>query len=198
MPDSSIPPLPDAVSALLIPGEKVLWHAQPRPYVFLLRGLPNIAYGVTWAVLGAFWYRGAGGVGHQSAFDGWWRLTPLFSLPFIFAGFSFFLAPIRLGARARRTWYVVTDQRVFTAELRPAAAPLLHVFSSEDLHALQFIKRGDGLHELHLSSRAAANPHLKPRLEEGFFGIAHGDEAMEAIRISGATGGALTKDSPPA
>jgi hypothetical protein len=186
MPDSVV--LPPAVIALIAPDEKVLWWEQPRPSVFMLRGLPNIAYGVTWSVLGAFWYRGAGGIGRDSAFEGWWRLTPLFSLPFILAGFSFFLAPIRLGARARRTWYVVTDRRVFIAEIPAQGAPQVRVFSREDLDALQFVKRPDGLQELRLSARAAENPYLKPRLEDGFFGIADGEGAMEAIRASGGGG----------
>jgi hypothetical protein len=176
--------LPPEILGLLAPGERVLWHAQPPPYVFILRGMPNIAYGVTWSVLGAFWYRGAGGIGKDSAFEGWWKLTPLFSLPFILAGFSFFLAPIRLGIRARHTWYVVTDRRVFTAEVPKQGAPRLKTFTPEDLDALQFVKRFDGLHELRLSRRAAENPHLTPRLEEGFFGLTHGEEAMEAIRRS--------------
>src|ERR1700721_1734133 len=109
--------MPPEIAACLAPAEEVLWQGRPRPYVFILRGLPNIAYGVAWSVLGAFWYHGSGGIGQYSAFQGWWRLTPLFSLPFILAGFSFFLYPIRLGARARRTWYLVTDRRVLAGGL---------------------------------------------------------------------------------
>ena len=174
--------VPPEVSVLLAPNERIAWHEQPRPYVFMLRGLPNIAYGVTWSVLGAWWYRGAGGIGRYSAFEGWWRLTPLFSIPFILAGLSFFLAPIRLGARARRTWYVVTERRAFTAEVSAQRISALRVFSHKDLEALQFIKRFDGLEELRLTQRAAENPHLTPRLEDGFFGITGGEQAMEAIR----------------
>ncbi len=159
--------LPPDVASLLAPGEKVLWHGQPRPYVFMLRGIPNIAYGVTWAVLGAFWYRGSGGIGHNSVFTGWWQLLPLFSLPFILAGFSFFLAPMRLGARARRTWYVVTDGRVFLAELRRGQAPRVCEFTGENLI---------------FSRRAEENPHLTPRLDAGFFGVENGEQALEAIR----------------
>ena len=179
--DSLSHTLPDELRALLVRGEKVLWQAQPRPAAFILRAMPNIAYGVTWAVLGAFWYRGAGGIGKDSAFEGWWKLAPLFSAPFILAGFSFFLAPIRLGARARRTWYLVTDRRVFIAETQKQGAPKLIVFSHEDLDALQFMRQY-GLEAVILSRRAAENPHLTPRLEEGFFGLSDGEAAMEAVR----------------
>ena len=85
----------------------------------MLRGLTSIFYGLTWSILGAFWYHGAGGVGKMSAFEGWWRIVPLLSVPFILAGFSFWFYPLRLGFRARRTWYLVTNQRVFIAELGP-------------------------------------------------------------------------------
>jgi len=75
--------MPPQIATCLEPGEKILWQAQPRPYVFMLRGIPAIFYGITWSVLGAIWYRGAGGIGEYSAFEGWWKLEPLLSLPFI-------------------------------------------------------------------------------------------------------------------
>jgi hypothetical protein len=174
------------VAGLLWPEEKVLWWAQPLPAAFIARALPNLAYGVTWAVLGAFWYHGAGGIGRDSAFEGWWKLTPLFSVPFILAGFSFFLSPIRLGARARRTWYLVTDRRVFMAETQKDAAPKMIVFPREDIEALQFQRRMK-MESLILSRRAAENPHLVPKLEQGFFGLTDGEQAMEAIKASLAT-----------
>jgi hypothetical protein len=176
------PALPPQLGALLAPGEKVLWHAQPRPAVFVLRGLPNITYGITWSVLGAFWYHGAGGLGRYSAFEGWWRLTPLFSFPFIIAGFSFFFYPIRLGARARRTWYVVTNRRVLTLELPPRKPPQLEVFREENLAALTIRKHSGGWYDVLLAPRAIENPHLQPRLEDGFFGLENGEEAAAAIR----------------
>ncbi len=182
--DSPTLNLPESVAALLAPGEKILWSAQPRPAAFILRAMPNLAYGVTWAVLGAFWYRGSGGIGKYSAFEGWWKLAPLFSLPFILAGLSFFLAPIKLGARARRTWYVVTDRRVFIAQTQKQGTPQLRDFSRDDLEALQFARKY-GMESVILSRRAAVNPHLTPRLEDGFFGLDHGEPAMEAIRSCG-------------
>ena len=178
-----MPALPDKISALLAPGENVLWSAQPRPFVFILRGVPNIAYGVTWSVLGAYWFHGSGGIGKYSAFEGWWRLTPLFSFPFILAGFSFFFYPIRLGARARRTWYVITNQRVFSAELPKDQAPKLRLFSPEELAAAQIRPRPGHLHDLILSPSAQTNPHLTPRLESGFFGLA--DARVPAKIIAG-------------
>jgi hypothetical protein len=174
--------LPPEIRALLSSGETVLWSAQPKPYVFMLRGLPNVAYGVTWSVLGAFWYEGSGGIGKYSAFEGWWRLTPLFSIPFILAGFSFFLYPIRLGARARRTWYVITNQRVLTAELPKNLPPQLHVFTPENLAALEIFPRAGHLSDLILSERYRINPQLQPRLEHGLFGLENGPQAADLIR----------------
>src|SRR5262245_57706643 len=112
----------------------------------MLRGLTSIVYGMTWSILGAFWYHGSGGIGKYSAFEGWWKLVPLLSLPFILAGLSFFFYPIRLGIRARRTWYIVSNQRVFTAELRKNQPPFLRVFSVGEMGPPQIVKRFDGFY----------------------------------------------------
>lgn len=167
--------MPPEIESRLAPGEKLLWHGRPRPYVFMLRGIHSILYGATWSILGAFWYYGSGGIGENSAFEGWWKLIPTLSLPFIFAGFSFFFYPIKLGIKARRTWYGVTTQRIFIAELQPKGAPLWHEFSEEELAAPQVVKRFDGLYDVILTHRAQSNPHLQPQLDAGFFGIADGE-----------------------
>jgi hypothetical protein len=179
---------PPELTALLTTGEKILWSGQPRPSVFIVRGLPNLGYGVAWGVLGAFWYYGSGGIGQYSAFYGWWRLVPLLSLPFILTGFSFFFYPIRLGALARRTWYVVTDRRVFIAELPRGAAssapPTPRFFSRDEMAGPDVRKRIDGLYDVILTKRALDNPHLVPRLDAGFFGIADGEAAATAINAA--------------
>jgi hypothetical protein len=181
-PAASESPVPPALSAALAPGETILWSAQPRPYVYVVRGLTAIVYGTTWAVLGAFWYHGAGGVGRYSAFEGWWKIIPVLSLPFMLAGLSFFLYPIRLGARARRTWYVVTDRRVFIAELKPHAGPELRLFSRHELAPPLAVKRFDGLYNLVLTHRAQEQiDHLAPRLEDAFFGLRETKAASAAI-----------------
>ena len=172
--------MPPEIVACLASGEKILWSGRPRPYVFILRGLPNIAYGVTWSVLGAFWYHGAS----IAFYMGWWRVVPLLSFPFIAAGFSFWLYPIRLGARARRTWYVVTNQRVFTAELDKTGTLQLRVFAPEEMGAPHVVKRLDGLYEVVLTRSAQGKPYLIPRLESGFFGIKDGDAAVGAINAA--------------
>jgi len=174
--------LPPPLAATLAPDESVLWSSQPRPYVFIVRGLTAMAYGATWAILGAFWYHGAGGVGRYSAFEGWWKIIPILSLPFILAGFSFFLYPIRLGARARRTWYVVTNRRVFIAEIKPHAPPDLRVFSRHELAPPLAVKRMDGLYNLVLTHRAQEQiDHLAPRLEDAFFGLSETKTASAAV-----------------
>jgi len=176
--------MPPKITACLAPGEEILWHGQPRPYVFMLRGLTSIFYGMTWSILGAFWYHGAGGIGEYSAFEGWWRLVPLLSLPFILCGFSFFFYPINLGARARHTWYVVTNQRVFIARLHGQKPPELRVFTREEMGMgpPHVVKRLDGLYEIVLTRSAQGKPYLIPRLEAGFFGIKDGEAAAVAIR----------------
>jgi len=170
-------PLPPAITAALAPGEKVVWEGRPVPYVFMLRGMTAMFYGVVWSILGAFWYRAA----IIAFWEGWWRVIPSLSLPFMFCGFSFFLYPINLGARARHTWYVVTDQRIFIARLHHKKPVELRVFTRAEMAPPQLIKRFDGLYEIVLTRRAQDKPYLIPRLESGFFGIADGEAAEAAI-----------------
>jgi len=158
--------LPPEITAALALKEEVLWWSQPRPYVYILRGLPAIFYGITWSVLGAYWYHGSGGIGEYSAFEGWWKLIPLGSVPFILCGFSFFFYPIKLGARARHTWYVVTNKRIFIARLLTKRKLDLRVFTREEMGPPHVIKRFDGLYEVVLEKRRAeqALPHPPTRI----------------------------------
>lgn len=172
--------LPAALTAKLAPGETIVWQDQPRPYVFMLRGLTSIFYGLTWSILGAYWYHGA----MLADFQGWWHLVPLLSLPFVFAGWSFFFYPIHLGARARHTWYVVTDQRVFIARLPRKQPVQLRVFTTKEMAPPHVVHRFDGLDEVILTRRAQDKPYLMPTLESGFFGITQGEAAAKAVKTT--------------
>jgi hypothetical protein len=118
--------------------------------------------------------------------EGWWRLVPTFSLPFIGLGWSFFIYPINLGTRARRTWYLVTNQRVLIARWQSKRPVELRVFTRAEMAPPQIIKRFDGLYEVVLARNAQDKPYLVPRLESGFFGIPDGEAAAAAVRTSGA------------
>jgi hypothetical protein len=169
--------MPPQITASLAPDEEILWHAQPRPYVFILRGLTSIFYGMTWSILGAYWYHGA----MLAPWEGWWKVVPILSLPFIAAGWSFFFYPINLGARARHTWYLVTNRRVFIARLHGKKPPELRVFTRDEMGPPHVVKRLDGLDEVVLTRRAQDRPYIMPPLESGFFGIPDGQAAAAAI-----------------
>jgi len=172
--------MPPTITACLAHDEKVLWQAQPHPYVFMLRGLTAIFYGLVWSILGAFWYHGAA----MAPWEGWWRIVPTLSLPFIAVGWSFFLYPINLGARARHTWYVITNQRIFIARLHGKKPAELRVFTRKEMGPPHLIKRFDGLYEIVLTRSAQGKPYLVPRLEAGFFGISNGEAAVAAIKAA--------------
>jgi hypothetical protein len=177
--------LPPPIAACLEPGEDVLWTGRPRPYVFLLRGMPSMFFGATWSILGSLWYHGAGGL-TQTPFEGWWKILPVVPLPFIAAGWSFFLYPINLGARARHTWYIVTNRRVMTARWHSTKPVELQIFKRAEMGPPQVIKRFDGLYEVILTRSAQERPFLVPKLESGFFGIPDGDAAAAAVKKAAA------------
>ncbi len=166
------------ITACLEPGEKILWSDKPRPYVFMLRGLPALFFGLTFSILGAYWYHGAS----LAPWEGWWKLTPTFSVPFIALGWSFFLYPINLGVRAGSTCYVVTNRRVFIARVQVRKPTELHVFTRAEMGPPSVIKRFDGLYEVILSRSAQDKPYLIPRLESGFFGVQDGEYAAAEIK----------------
>ena len=172
--------LPSPITASLEQGEEVLWSGHPRPYVFMLRGTTSIFYGLIWSLLGAVWYHGAS----LAPWEGWWKIAPLLSLPFIAVGWSFFFYPISLGARARHTWYVVTNRRIFIARLHGKKPPEFRVFTREELAPPHVVKRLDGLYEVILTRRAQDKPYIMPVLESGFFGIPDGPAAAAAINAA--------------
>jgi hypothetical protein len=144
----------------------------------MLRGTTSIFYGLTWSILGAWWYHGA----MLAPWEGWWKIVPNLSLPFVAAGWSFFFYPINLGARARRTWYLVTNRRILIARWHAKKPVELRVFTRAEMGPPQVIRRFDGLDEVILNRNAQDKPYLVPRLESGFFGIADGEAAAAAVR----------------
>jgi len=170
--------MPPEIAAFLRPGEELVWEGRPRPYVFMLRGLTSMFYGATWSILGAWWYHGA----MLAPWEGWWKIVPNLSLPFIAAGWSFFFYPINLGARARHTWYLVTSQRVMIARWQGKKPAELRVFNRAEMGPPHVVKRLDGLYEVILTRSAQDKPYLIPRLEAGFYGIPDGEAAAAAIR----------------
>ena len=170
--------MPPEILACLKPGEELVWEGRPRPYVFMLRGLTSMFYGATWSILGAWWYHGA----MLAPWEGWWKIVPNLSLPFIAAGWSFFFYPINLGARARHTWYLVTNQRVMIARWHSTKPAELRVFNRVEMGPPHVVKRLDGLYEVILTRSAQDKPYLIPRLEAGFYGIPDGEAAAVAIR----------------
>jgi hypothetical protein len=170
--------MPPEIAVCLEPGEELIWQGRPRPYVFMLRGLTSMFYGATWSILGAWWYHGA----MLAPWMGWWKLVPNLSLPFIAAGWSFFFYPINLGARARHTWYLVTQRRVMIARWHSTKPTELRVFNRAEMGPPHVIKRLDGLYEVVLTKSAQDKPYLVPRLEAGFYGIPDGEAAAIAIR----------------
>ena len=109
-----LPPRFDAaLRAQLLPGERVLWSAQPRArkqgLVFLIW-----LFAIPWTVFALFWtWMAATPLRQGQHFGGYIEYGfPLFGLPFILIGLGMLATPFRLLLRARRVVYALTDSRV--------------------------------------------------------------------------------------
>ncbi len=102
-----------ALRAQLLPGERLLWSAQPQPrkqgLVFLiwLFAIPWTAFALFWTWMASVPLRSGQQFGGYIEY-----LFPLFGLPFILIGLGMLAAPFRLLLRMRQVVYALTDQRV--------------------------------------------------------------------------------------
>ena len=105
--ESTLPPsLRELLENELEQDEKLIWSGQPRvstvawrDWKFVLLGIPFMAFTVGWMRAMA---QGGGGTSTVAA---------VFGLPFLIAGLSMLLSPLRLAWLARRTAYAITNRR---------------------------------------------------------------------------------------
>jgi len=106
--------LPREVAALvgaeLQPGERITWAGQPMPWRFARRNIGIFLFGIPWTAFAIFWVAGTSGFKLPDFSDsaGWF---PLFGVPFVLSGFGMLSTPYWMRRKARRTAYVVTDER---------------------------------------------------------------------------------------
>jgi hypothetical protein len=170
-------------------AERVEWSGQPKPMRLAWQSLPIVLFAIPWTAFAVFWTCGAADFkipDFDSAFD----LFPLFGLPFVLVGLGLLSTPFWLIRKARRTVYVVTDQRAIIIEARRTVS--VRSFGPADLKGFQRKERRDGSgditfgHPIRSSSDADCSP-----TQAGFLGIRdvrHVEELLRRLADQGPSG----------
>ncbi|MGL4463256.1 MAG: hypothetical protein ACRC1K_14000 [Planctomycetia bacterium] len=167
------PDLRDAVDAELAVGETIRWAGQPDPRRMMLSSLPIVLFAIPWTAFSLFWMGTALAVGGPNGLMG--IVFPLFGLPFVLIGLAMFSAPVWMWWGARRTAYVVSNERAIIFNGTPWGLKI-RSFAPAELTLLERTQRADGsgsVHfAIHLSRDTDGNVH---RAKIGF-------EAIQDIR----------------
>lgn len=106
------PELQTAIRSELKAFERVRWAAQPIPRRMMRKALPILFFAIPWTAFALFWMAMAFtmvGTPKDGKIIG--IVFPLFGLPFVLIGFAMLSAPWWAARTAKRTVYVLTDNR---------------------------------------------------------------------------------------
>lgn len=191
------PQLPDdvahCVAGELRRSERVVWTGQPVPGLYARRGWPSFVFGLMFAGGAVFWTAGAGYAIFQSELSNWVEmLFPAFGLPFVLVGAAMMAAPHWYARKARRTVYVITDQRAILVEGNGYTRSLsVRSFTPDQLRELRRDQRPDGRGNVVICRHWDRDSDGHPTATEtGFFAIADVQVAEARLRELAARAGA--------
>ena len=95
-------------------GEHVEWLEMPVPRYFTPAATACFLFGIPWTAFAIFWTAGAAWGTSKGGDFGFFRLLPLFGVPFIVVGFGMLSGPIWAYRKALKTVYVITNRRAIT------------------------------------------------------------------------------------
>lgn len=136
-------------------GETILWAGQPNAIKALILASPILLFAIPWTVFAVGWEYIAVSMllaeGKPST-DGMSKVVglvfPIFGLPFVIVGLIMMASPVWGWWKARRTLYVLTDQRMTTV----LAGKKLDITSIDvtQIASVHRIEKRDGSGTLHL------------------------------------------------
>ena len=140
------------IDAELRPGERIAWIGQPIPWRLARKSLPLVIFGIPWTAFAVFWTlmaarpstSGTAVEGEADALSQLFRFFPLFGVPFILVGLALLSFPYWLSREARRTAYVITDQRALIIDAHGWRAVSLRSFEPKRLTDLSRTQSSDG------------------------------------------------------
>ena len=151
-PDGVLPrELAALVEAELRPGERIVWVGQPIPRRFAGTNLAIFLFGIPWTAFAIFWTIGAYIMTSDTSADSegaglvqLFRLFPLLGLPFVLVGIAMLSCPFLKRREARRTAYVITDQRALIFAAVGWRGNAMRSFEPERLKDLNRVQHSDG------------------------------------------------------
>jgi hypothetical protein len=137
-------------------GETILWAGQPNANKAFLLACPILLFAIPWTVFALGWEYIAVSMlfteGKQAP-DGASKVMglvfPIFGLPFVIVGLVMVSSPFWAWWKARRTVYVLTDQRISTL----VAGKTLNITSLDatQIASVHRVEKADGSGTLHLN-----------------------------------------------
>jgi hypothetical protein len=131
------------VDAELWNGERVIWTGQPIPSRFASRSIGLVFFGIPWTAFALFWMAGASGF-KMPDFSHGFGIFPLFGLPFVLIGFGLLSSPYWMRRKARRTTYVITDQRAIVLAGGVFGSITIRSFDPDRLKDIRRVQKPDG------------------------------------------------------
>lgn len=168
-------------------GERITWSDQPVPALFARKAWVMTLFGLPWTAFAIFWILGASGVlGNIKEGPGPFSLVrlifPLFGVPFVLIGLGMISSPLWMRRAARRTAYLVTNQRALIVSLGWRGSFRVRSFGPEALSSLESSHRTDGSGDL-IFAREIRRSNKGPRTTEiGFIGIQEVRSAEAQLR----------------
>ena len=173
------------VDAELRPEERIVWVGQPIPGRFARKSIGMVLFGIPCTAISVLWMIATAIMlaqesdGARVFFD---FFFPLLGLPFLFLGIAMLFSPYWLRRNARRTAYVITDQRALILNARGWRGVALRSFEPEQLTTLKWRQNRDGSGDIIFARQWILDPEGNRFAHIGFFAIANVKQVENLIR----------------
>ena len=151
-------------------GEHLFWADKADGKIFMLKVLPIAFFGLFFFGFAVFW-TGMAYLGTSAAGDaGWFRLFPLFGVPFMMVGFAMVVSPIAARVAGNNTYYGLTEQRLITLRLRPKKS--VKSVNLKDVRELELQENDDGTGTILFNRDTVTSKAIHQKMKNtGFYGI---------------------------
>ena len=172
------PQIRSLITAELQKDEEIAWIGQPIPRFFTKQSVPTFLFGIPFTAFSIFWM-----VSAYSMSDGSSGFF-LFGIPFLLVGSSFLLSPFWLKRIAKRSYYVLTNQRalLMMGGLFGGTANNIRSFYPNQLNDLRRTQKSDGSGDLIFTVDISHTSEGHRSKDVGFLAIAEVKAIEDAVR----------------